>query len=124
MLAARVTPQWFHEFYVRHFGSGRTENEVFTTHYRFNDDRAITKQLASCRFTSDLEHHSVAPGYLRFSRLSFLAGVLYERTIEKRFPALRGVIIGVARKKAAVLHDFVQQVESEAAGLNDSAAID
>jgi SAM-dependent methyltransferase len=124
MLAARVTPQWFHEFYVRHFGSGRTENEVFPTHYRFNDDRAITKQLASCRFTSDLEHHSVAPGYLRFSRLSFLAGVLYERTIEKRFPALRGVIIGVARKKAAVLHDFVQQVESEAAGLNDSAAID
>jgi len=22
MLAAQVTPQWFHEFYVRHFGSG------------------------------------------------------------------------------------------------------
>lgn len=30
----------------------------------------------------------------------------------------------MARKKAAVLHDFVQQVESEAAGLNDSAAVD
>jgi len=102
MLAARVTPQWFHEFYVRHFGSGRTENEVFPTYYRFNDDRAITKQLESCGFTCELEHQSVAPGYLRFSRLSFLLGVLYERTIEKRFPALRGVIIGVARKRAAV----------------------
>jgi len=56
MLAAQVTPQWFH----------------------------------------------VAPGYLRFSRLSFLLGVLYERTIEKRFPALRGVIIGLARKCAAM----------------------
>jgi|ERR1700722_7898280 len=124
MLAAQVTPQWFHEFYVRHFGSGRTENEVFPTYYRFNDDRAITKQLESCGFACHLEHQSVAPGYLRFSKLSFLAGVLYERTIEKRFPALRGIIIGVARKKAAVLHDFVQQVESEAAGLNDSAAVD
>jgi hypothetical protein len=105
MLDARVTPQGFHEFYVRHFGSGRTENEVFPTYYRFNDDQAITKQLQSCGFTCELEHHSVAPGYLRFSRLSFLAGVLYERTVEKKFPALRGVIIGVARKKLSALND-------------------
>jgi SAM-dependent methyltransferase len=121
MLAAKVTPQWFHEFYVRHFGSGRTENEVFPTYYRFNDDRAITKQLASCGFTCELEHQSVAPGYLRFSRLSFLAGVVYERIIEKRFPALRGVIVGVARKEAAVHHDFVQQVEGGTSRLNESA---
>jgi len=124
MLAAQVTPQWFHKFYVRHFASGRTENEVFPTRYKFNDEHAIREQLKNCGFTCELEHLSVAPGYLRFSRLSFLAGVLYERTVEKRFHALRGVIIGVARKKAAVLHDFVQQVESEAAGLNDSAAVD
>lgn len=99
MLAAQVTPQWFHEFYVRRFGSGRTGNEIFPTYYRFNDEPAIRKQLMSCGFTGGLEYHSVAPGYLRFSRLSFLLGVLYERTIEKIFPALRGVIIGVARKK-------------------------
>ncbi len=98
MLAAQVTPQWFHEFYVRHFGSGRTENEVFPTHYRFNDELAIREQLKDCGFTCELEYRSVAPGYLRFSRLSFLLGVLYERAIEKRFPALRGVIIGLARK--------------------------
>jgi SAM-dependent methyltransferase len=105
MLAARVTPQWFHEFYVRHFGSGRTENEVFPTYYRFNDEHAIGEQLKNCGFDCELEYRSIAPGYLRFSRLSFLLGVLYERTIEKRFPALRGVIIGVAWKKAAVAHD-------------------
>ena len=99
MLAAQVTPQWFHEFYVRHFGSGRTESEVFPTRYRFNDEHAIREQLKDCGFTCELEYRSVAPGYLRFSRLSFLLGVLYERTIEKRFPALRGVIIGVARRK-------------------------
>jgi len=54
--------------------------------------------LESCGFTCELEYRSVAPGYLRFSRLSFLLGVLYERTIENRFPALRGAIIGVAQK--------------------------
>jgi len=102
MLAAQVTPQWFHEFYVRHFGSGRTENKVFPTRYRFNDEHAIREQVKDCGFTCELEYRSVAPGYLRFSRLSFLLGVVYERTIEKRFPALRGVIIGLARKCTAV----------------------
>jgi SAM-dependent methyltransferase len=100
MLAARITPQWFHEFYVRRFGSGRAESEVIPTYYRFNDELTIRKQLKNCGFACELEHRSVAPGYLRFSRLSFLLGVLYERTIEKRFSALRGVIIGVARKCA------------------------
>lgn len=109
MLAAQVTPHWFHEFYVRRFGSGRTEKEIFPTFYKFNDERAIRKQLERCGFTCQLEYRSVAPGYLRFSRLSFLLGVLYERTIEKRFPPLRGVIIGVAKK--ALLHDFVPRVE-------------
>jgi ubiquinone/menaquinone biosynthesis C-methylase UbiE len=103
MLAARVTPQWFHEFYVRRFGSGRTENEIFPAYYRFNDEVAIREQLKNCGFTCELEYRSVAPGYLRFSRFSFWLGVLYERTIEKRFPPLRGVIIGVARKNARVL---------------------
>jgi ubiquinone/menaquinone biosynthesis C-methylase UbiE len=123
MLAAQVTPQWFHEFYVRHFGSGRRENEVFPTYYRFNDENAIGEQLKNCGFDCELEYRSVAPGYLRFSRLSFLLGVLYERTIEKRFPPLRGVIIGVARKKAAAPHDLVQHVEWRTAGLNCVFAI-
>ena len=103
MLVAHVTPQWFHRFYVRHLGSGRTENEIFPTYYRFNDELAIREQLKKCAFACELDHRSVAPGYLRFSRLSFLLGVLFERTIEKRFPPLRGAIVGVARKKAAVV---------------------
>lgn len=98
MLVAQLTPQWFHEFYVSRFGSGRSEKEIFPTFYRFNDEHTIREQLEKCGLACELlEHRSVAPGYLRFSRLSFLLGVLFERTIEKRFPALRGVIIGVAR---------------------------
>lgn len=98
-LAAQATPHWFHEFYVGRFASGRTSNEVFPTFYRLNDDRTITNQLQKCGFTSEIEHHILPPGYLRFSRLSFMAGVLFERTLEKWFPPLRATIIVNARKK-------------------------
>jgi SAM-dependent methyltransferase len=99
-LAAQLTPQWFHEFYVKRFGSGRNSNEVFPTYYRLNDDRAIAQLLKACGFCSQVEHHSLPPGYLRFSKLSFLAGVLFERTVERKFPALRATIIVGARKQS------------------------
>jgi len=97
-VAASLTPHWFHGFYVRHFGSGRTEDEVFPTFYRLNDRKTIDQQLRSCGFTCEIELHSQPPGYLRFNKFAFLAGVLYERTVEQRFPALRGKIIVSARK--------------------------
>ena len=100
MLAAQMTPHRFHEFYIRRLGSGRTEAEVFPTFYRFNDDKTIAKQLQSCGFSFEIEHHSIPPGYLRFSAPTFLAGVLFQRTVEKWFPALRGWIIVLARKTA------------------------
>ena len=97
-VVASLTPHWFHEFYVRRFGSGRTEKEVFPTFYRLNDAKTITKQLQNCGFSCDIRHYSSAPGYLRFNKFAFLAGVFFERTLEKRFPALRGTIIVIARK--------------------------
>lgn len=99
MLAAKLTPHWFHAFYVRHFGSGRTADDVFPIWYRLNDDKSITEQLGSCGFDVEIQHHRTPPGYLRFSRLSFLAGVLIERTLERRFPSLRELIIVVAKKR-------------------------
>lgn len=98
-LFARMTPQWFHEFYVGRFGSGRTTQEVFPTFYKLNDKRTITRQLQCCGFTCDIQEHSLPPGYLRFSKGSFLAGVLYERTLEKWIPALRATIVVIARKQ-------------------------
>jgi len=49
-------------------------------------------------FACQIEHRSHPPGYLRFNWLAFLAGVLYERTLEREFPALRSRIIVLARK--------------------------
>ncbi len=71
------------------------------TFYRLNDSKTITTQLQSCGFTRpDIEHHSLPPGYLRFNKFAFLAGVLFERTFERHFPSLRGQIIVVARKQS------------------------
>jgi SAM-dependent methyltransferase len=100
MMAAQFTPHWFHEFYINRFGSGRTAQEVFPTYYRLNDEKSIIRHLCSCGFKCEIQHHSTPPGYLRFSRLSFLAGVLIERTLEKRIPALRARLIVVAQKAA------------------------
>ena len=105
-LAAQITPHWFHEFYVKRFASGRTSSEVFPTFYRLNDDRTIAQHMESCGFTCEIEHHSLPPGYLRFSRLSFLAGVFYERTVERKFPSLRATIIVSARKPIDSDADF------------------
>lgn len=98
-LAAKFTPHWFHELYVRRFGSGRSSGEVFPTYYRLNDARAIRTQLREAGFAStQIEFHSLPPGYLRFNKYAFLLGVLFERAFERQFPIFRGKIVVLARK--------------------------
>jgi SAM-dependent methyltransferase len=98
MLAATVTPQWFHNWYVSRLGSGRSKNETFHTYYRCNDRKTICNELGRLGFSVDVQAFSTPPGYLRFSRAAFLAGVLYERSVERLFPATRGLLIVVAQK--------------------------
>jgi SAM-dependent methyltransferase len=101
MLAATLTPQWFHNWYVSSLGSGRSKNETFHTFYRCNDRKTISNQLERLGFSVDVQAFSTPPGYLRFSRASFLAGVLYERSVERLFPAMRGLLL-VAAQKAGI----------------------
>lgn len=100
-IAASLTPDWFHKFYVKRFGSGRSQNEVFSTFYRLNDTKTISTQLSACGFQYEIQNHSIPPGYLRFHKYAFLLGTLYERTLERRFPNLRSKIIVIARKVPA-----------------------
>jgi SAM-dependent methyltransferase len=104
MIVAKLTPHWFHTFTVGRFGSRRDAHEIFPTFYRLNDDRAISTQLGRCGFDAEIQHHSTPPGYLRFSRPTFLAGVVFERLLERRFPSLRGAIVVLARKRAVDVH--------------------
>ena len=104
-VAARFMPHWFHELYVGRFGSGRSHGEVFPTFYRLNDATTIERQLHASGFSPHrIDYHSLPPGYLRFNKFAFLVGVLYERTLERAFPSLRGQIIVTARKQPTSMH--------------------
>jgi SAM-dependent methyltransferase len=98
MLAATMTPHWFHAFYKQRLGSGNRTEDVFPTVYRLNDRKSIQSVMRQAGLTPEIHFWSSPPGYLRFSRPSFLAGVLYERTIERILPAARGRIVVIATK--------------------------
>jgi SAM-dependent methyltransferase len=98
MLVSAVTPHWFHEFYVERFGSGRRSDDVFSTVYRLNDKKSILSVMTKVGLVPEIHFWSIPPGYLRFSRPSFLLGVLYERTVERILPAARGRIVVIATK--------------------------
>lgn len=100
-VAARYTPHRFHASFVSRLASGRSTNEVFPTFYRLNDASAIGKHLRMAGFApARIEFVALPPGYLRFSRFAFLLGVLFERTLERHFPFLRGKLIVSARKQS------------------------
>lgn len=98
MLVSTVTPHWFHELYVQRFGSGRRSDDVFSTTYHLNDKKCILSVMENAGLDPDIHFWSIPPGYLRFSRPSFLLGVLYERTVERVLPAARGRIVVIATK--------------------------
>jgi ubiquinone/menaquinone biosynthesis C-methylase UbiE len=98
MLVSTVTPHWFHAFYKEKFGSGLKSEDVFPTVYRFNDKKSVLSIMTKVGLIPELHFWSAPPGYLRFSRFSFLLGVLYERTVERVLPAARGRIVVIATK--------------------------
>jgi len=98
MIVASVTPHNFHEYYVSKFGSGRKSKDVFPTFYRLNGRRAITRLCSQHKLDANVNMVSRPPGYLRFSIVFFLMGILYERLVERVLPFLRGVIIVEAKK--------------------------
>jgi ubiquinone/menaquinone biosynthesis C-methylase UbiE len=78
MVIANWTPTWFHRFVVRHLGSGLSEEEVFPTFYRLNDKPTIERLCPEATMNAVVTCHSIPPGYLRSSAITFLLGVLYE----------------------------------------------
>ena len=98
MLIARMTPTSFHSFAVKKFGSGREASDVFPTFYRINDRKAIERLCKQAGFEAKVQINSLPPGYLRSHKLLFSLGVVYERTVEKAFPGLRGRMVVEAIK--------------------------
>jgi hypothetical protein len=101
-LTARLTPHWFHEFVISRIFS-RTADDTFPTVYKANTRRAIRHHAREGGLEPvRLEFLEGRPEYVRFSAPTYLAGWMYERTVN-RFSALqqlRIVIIATLRKGA------------------------
>jgi SAM-dependent methyltransferase len=101
MIISRFTPVGFHRWCLSKLRTRPDAEEVFPSFYRVNTGRAIRRVLAKCGLEIvAYELLSTPPGYLRFSRLAFFLGSLYERTFERAFPNLRARIFVIARKSS------------------------
>lgn len=98
-LAARLTPHGFHQAFNRL--RGRADDDTFPTRYRANTPR----RLRRCAAVSGLEVRCLEqvegrPEYLRPWAVTYLAGSLYERAVN-RIPWLAGfrvLLIGCFEK--------------------------
>lgn len=92
-LIAAGTPLWFHRFFIRNFGMGRIDDDVFPTHYRINTSASVRRIADRLGVIADVENIRVPPAYLAFSYPTWLLGLAWSRTFETWFPWLRGQFI-------------------------------
>ncbi len=91
-LIAQCTPQWFHEHLANRVrGLPGDAHEPYPTYHRLNSKRQIESLAKEIGFPQVvLQYVECEPSYLKFSAISFLVGVLYERVVNK-FDCLSGI---------------------------------
>ncbi|MEM9077500.1 MAG: class I SAM-dependent methyltransferase [Bacteroidota bacterium] len=97
-LIASFTPTSFHRFYNKL--RGRDFSDTFPTFYRANSRKAYEKHAAASGLELlPLKYCSGRPEYLRIFFLTYLLGILYEKTINLlRLDSLKVVIISKMSK--------------------------
>ncbi len=93
-LVARLTPHWFHRWFLasKH---GRSAEDVHRTLYRANTPHRIRELASRNGFrVVELQMFEAAPAYLGWSWPTFLLGVAYERVVN-RFEALSGLRVSM-----------------------------
>ena len=79
-LIARLTPLWFHKKVVS--WRGRKGEDVFPTQYRANTARDISRHARTAGLKLDkISYIDGRPEYLRFSFITYLVGLIYERLV-------------------------------------------
>jgi ubiquinone/menaquinone biosynthesis C-methylase UbiE len=98
-LAARATPHGFHQWYNKL--RGRSEVDTFKTLYNFNSKSQQKKIIDAARLeTIEINFYESRPEYLRLNALTYLAGIIYERTINfLNLDSCKAVMISIFRKK-------------------------
>lgn len=93
---ASVTPHWFHNL-VANWARGLPPEarDPHPTFHRMNSNKDITKYSLAAGFKDiELNYFESDPCYLRFHSIPFLAGVLYERIVN-RFDSLSGIRVNI-----------------------------
>jgi SAM-dependent methyltransferase len=86
---ATLTPTKFHEWFNEK--RGRVEADTFPTRYRANSKKRLAALACGSGFrVVDVELLETKPDYLYFHPWPYLAGIAYERLVD-RFDALAGV---------------------------------
>ena len=99
-LAARLTPFRFHQWYNKR--RGREEEDTFHTTYQCNSEKQIQTAIANTDLSiQKIEFWEGRPEYLRFSTITYLAGIAYEKgvNLSKWLRQYRAVMVVVLEKK-------------------------
>lgn len=99
---ARLTPTGFHRFVNRL--RGRAEADTFPTRYRVNSPAALRRCARAAGLElARAELHESRPEYLRFNAATYLAGWLYERSVNasERLARFRLVLVATLEKPAS-----------------------
>jgi SAM-dependent methyltransferase len=102
-LVARLTPHRFHRFYNRL--RGRASGDTFPTRYRANSRGALRALARRARLEVDsIELIEGRPEYLRISAPTYIAGIAYERLVNRWqfLEPFRVILVGCVRKPRAV----------------------
>jgi ubiquinone/menaquinone biosynthesis C-methylase UbiE len=98
-LVASLTPHRLHRYYNKR--RGREAEDTFPTRYRANSKGALRRLAEQSNFElSELRHIEGRPEYLRISSVTYLAGLSYERVVNrfKFLSSLRVLLIAEFRK--------------------------
>lgn len=99
-LAARLMPLSVHKMFNKR--RGRDPDDTFPTLYRANSRRALESIAAQSNFEIvEIGFYESRPEYLRFTPLTYVGGILYERIANRFswFEAFRIVLIMKLRKR-------------------------
>jgi SAM-dependent methyltransferase len=91
-IAGRLTPHWFHKLVANRVrGLAEEAHEPYPTLYRLNGRGCIGRRARAAGFGKvELRMCEAEPSYLLFNQVAFLAGVAYERLVN-RFEGLGGL---------------------------------
>jgi SAM-dependent methyltransferase len=98
-LIAQLTPTRFHKFFNKL--RGRATVDTFPTRYKANSSRAIKALARQCGFdVAEIQVIEGRPEYLRFSAITYLCGLIYERLVNSLslFSFARILLIGHLQK--------------------------